>query len=405
MIDDCFSIGFNYRSIADRERGRFALDRTRQQMLYEEAPEIGVRALSILSTCNRTEIYGIGDAGRMQELYLKTIEAIPQESSGLFVKRGKEAIHHMFNVAAGLDSQIVGDREILGQFRNAFRTAKQHQRLNGFFERLANTCIQASKEVRSKTRLSDGTVSVSYAAVKFLKERDLPSGAKVLLIGAGELGKGISKNISAHLPSIALYLCNRTPEKALRLAKDMSTQVIPFESLHEKLAQFDVIVIAIGETHAPVITADMLRARTSPAILLDMSIPSGVGDGVRDLPEVEVITIDTVSQLINTTLSHRRAELPVAQEIIAKYVDAFHAWSVFYKNKHSITLWKSIITRMTDECPHLGKLPEDEKDALIRQSVARFSVFLREQSGLHGRPDVIIAKYLEKTHGKFVPEN
>jgi len=397
MINGCFSIGFNYHNTVDRERGQYALDEAKQAFLYQHAAANGIDSLAILNTCNRTELYGFGNIDAAEKLYLQAISAQGDAGQKLIRKRGTEAVQHVFHVASGLDSQIIGDLEILGQFKSAFQKAKQHNAINGYFERLANTSIQAAKEVRSKTHLSDGTISVGYAAVKFLKEAHLPENAKVLLIGTGEFGSGIAKNIVAYMPHTRLFLSNRTASRAEELAQKIHAQTLPIEMVGSVVADFDVVIVAVGNAPSPIIKADF-NFGMGNKIILDMSVPSGLEAGVWHIPNVDVITIDEVSALINETLETRKAQLPVAKEIIAKYAADFNTWSRFYENKHSIQAWRNVVVGMTEACPHASALPSEAKQYMVQKSVAEFSIFLKEHVHLKGMPEQIIEQYLHMVH-------
>lgn len=399
MINGCFSIGFNYKTVVDRERGQYALDDEKQAFLYQNAQKHGIESLAILNTCNRTELYGFGDIRVAEQLYLQALSVGDDAQSKLIKKKGEEAVKHLFQVASGLDSQIIGDLEILGQFKSAFQKAKKHKALNGYFERLANTAIQASKEVRSKTHLSDGTISVGYAAVKFLKESHLPENCKILLIGTGEFGSGIAKNIVAYMPHAQLFLTNRTASRAEDLAKNLNVQTLPFEIIGDVIADFDSVIVAVGNAPAPIIKANM-NFGVGNKIILDMSVPSGLEAGVWHIPNVDVIAIDEVSALINETIENRKAQLPIAQEIIAKYAAEFDKWSRFYENKNSIQAWRNVVVSMTEGCPHASALPGDAKKQLVQKSVAEFSIFLKEHVHLKGQPEQIIEHYLHVVHTK-----
>ena len=190
----------------------------------ESAAAFGLHELFILSTCNRTEIYGITD--NVQHM----VHALCQQTEGsveafnemAYIKKGTEAVEHFFNVAAGLDSQILGDYEIIGQIKQSIKTAKEKGFIGATVDRMANAVLQSSKAIKNQTALSGGTVSVSFAAVQYIKEKIAnPSNKKILLVGTGKIGRNTCKNMVDYLGTTNITLINRTAEKAAALANEL----------------------------------------------------------------------------------------------------------------------------------------------------------------------------------------
>jgi glutamyl-tRNA reductase len=176
----------------------------------------------VLSTCNRTEIYGFADSASQLINLLCDQTAGSKETflSAAYIKNGQEAITHLFNVSAGLDSQILGDYEIIGQIKAAVKFAKKLGCINVMLERLINTVLQSSKAIKNQTELSGGTVSVSFAAIQYIREHvKSVADKKILLLGTGKIGKSTSKNLVHYLKTKNITLINRTEEKAAELGK------------------------------------------------------------------------------------------------------------------------------------------------------------------------------------------
>jgi glutamyl-tRNA reductase len=213
--------GINYKKTNASLRGLFAIDHPAYATILKNAAHEGIQEIFILSTCNRTEIYGIAsDAEALIELLCSQSKAdIKTFREICYIKQGFEAVQHLFLVAAGLDSQILGDYEIVAQLKQAVKFSKQHKRVGTFLERLANFALQASKTIKSQTRLSSGSLSVAFAAMQFIKENALDiQHKKILLIGTGKIGKNTCKNLVDYLQTTNITLVNRTDEKAECLA-------------------------------------------------------------------------------------------------------------------------------------------------------------------------------------------
>ena len=194
--------GINYKKTEAAIRGQFAVSEEQYGQLLAAAREAGIRELFILSTCNRTEIYGLAnDAAQLAQLLCTHTDGDMTTFSELaYVKSGRDAVQHLFHVSAGLDSQILGDYEILGQIKKAAKFAKERGFIGTFTERLINSILQSSKAIKTGTQLSGGTVSVSFAAVQYIKEHiDRIQDKNILLVGTGKIGRNTCKNLVDYL--------------------------------------------------------------------------------------------------------------------------------------------------------------------------------------------------------------
>ena len=196
MLSDLFIFGVNHKILNTEQRSRFSLSTEGITTLYQLAKENSISSLSIINTCNRTELLVVGDINKAKELYISAVGIDVLLEKKMFTLNGKEAVEHLFHLISGLDSKVIGDLEILGQVKNAFRIAKEEGLLNGYMEKLSNHALQVAKEIKYQTSISDGTTSVAYAVVKILKKQKAIQRKKILLIGAGNFGKQINKNIT-----------------------------------------------------------------------------------------------------------------------------------------------------------------------------------------------------------------
>ncbi|MBZ5858586.1 glutamyl-tRNA reductase [Flavihumibacter profundi] len=322
-----FVAGISYKKSDSGTRSRFAISNEQYAWILAAAKQRGIAELFILSTCNRTEIYGI--ARDIEQLVVLLCEATG-ESTQLFhsiayLHRGKEAVQHLFEVATGLDSQILGDYEIVGQIKLAIKFSKENQGIGPFIERLYNQSLQTSKLVKNNTALSSGTVSVSFAAIQYLKEQVRDVAAKnVLLIGTGKIGRNTCKNLVDYLGCRNITLVNRTYEKARELAQELNIRALPAEQLNEGIADADIIVVA-ANADEPIIRAAQLTAPKQQWII-DLSIPNNVHPEVADLPLKNLLNVDQLSRMKDETLQMRMNEVPKARTIISTQMAEFLDW-------------------------------------------------------------------------------
>lgn len=320
----------------------YAVDELNYTQLLLQAKQFDVADYFILSTCNRTEIYGFAEnAGKLcQLLCSKTSGDLITFQKIAYVKQGVEAIAHFYSVAAGLDSQILGDYEIVGQIKKAVKLSKQYRCLGGNLERLVNSVLQASKEIKTATELSGGTVSVSFAAVQYIKEHVTDyANKKILLVGTGKIGKSTCKNMIDYLGTQKIVLINRTYEKALALANELNIQSAPFDCLDEIITQSDIILVATNAAK-PIITRQKLKHSTHK-LVFDLSIPHNVAVDANELKNITLINVDGLSSIKDKNIETRKAEVPKAQAIITKHLSEYLDWFRMRENIPTLTAVKS----------------------------------------------------------------
>jgi len=326
-LDHFFVAGINYKKTDVSIRGKFAINTTQYESLLAKAPVDKLKELFVLSTCNRTEIYGI--ASHAEDL----INLLCSETSGdinkfkqlAYIKRGKEAIEHLFEVGAGLDSQILGDYEIIGQLKQAVKFAKERNFIGTFSERLINSVLQSSKCVKSNTELSSGTVSVSFAAIQFLRNHVQDIADKnILLIGTGKIGRNTCKYLVGHFEANNITVMNRTDETAVELAKSMNIKYASYGNLHKEIDAADIILVSTN-AETPVILKKDIKAG-SKKILIDLSIPNNIDPAVAELSTITLINVDELSKQKDETLQRREAEVPQAKTIIEAHISDFIDW-------------------------------------------------------------------------------
>ena len=326
-ISSFFVAGINYRKSDASVRGQFSINTKQYEEIISFAPTFGIKNLFVLSTCNRTEVYGFAeDAHLLAKLLCTQTEGSLQNFSDLsYTKQGVYAIEHLFNVAAGLDSQILGDYEIVGQIKAAVKFSKQHQFIDTYLDKIISEVLAASKDIRTNTHLSSGTVSVSFAAVQYIRNYfEVLEGKNILLVGAGKIGGNTLKNIKDYLPGTNVTLMNRSESKAEALAIEHSIAYSNIETLQKGIDNADIIIVATNAPE-PIINAAHLQ-QAKKKLIIDLSVPFNVDADVKASANVHLVNVDELSRINDETLQKRAAEVPKVKNIIQEHISFFMNW-------------------------------------------------------------------------------
>jgi glutamyl-tRNA reductase len=325
--------GINYRKADTAIRGMYALNSEMVSVVLAKAKTAGLSEIFILSTCNRTEIYGLAPNPDMliELLCSETAGGAADFRNAAYIRKNNRAIEHLYEVAAGLDSQILGDYEIVGQLKTAVRLSKEAGMTGTFQERLISSVLQASKEIKNKTMLSGGTVSVSFAAVQMAKNHfgDL-TGRNILLLGTGKIGSNTCKNLVDYAGATNITLINRSVEKAEHLAKKYNLHFRGMEALEEEVRKADLIIAATSAKSAIVHKKHVEGSK--PKLIIDLSVPLNISEDVKECRDMMVIRVDELSKMKDDTLAKRKAEVPKAKEIIGEHIREFMTWSERRRN-------------------------------------------------------------------------
>jgi glutamyl-tRNA reductase len=326
-ISNFFVAGINYKKSDASIRGQFAINNDQYSTILELASLHGLNELFILSTCNRTEIYGFAhNSNQLVDLLCsQTVGNAETFKKAAYIKNGTDAVQHVFNVGAGLDSQILGDYEIVGQLKIAVKFAKDQGFVGAFTERLINCVLQSSKVIKNNTVLSGGTVSVAFAAVQYITNMVVnPSSKSILLLGVGKIGRNTCKNLVDYLGTKNITLINRSPEKAAALAGELGLRFSAIDNLDEEVEKADIILVATNSAQ-PVILKKHVEEK-GEKLIIDLSIPYNVADDAQTLPNVHMVNVDKLSKIKDDTLKMRLAEVPKAKGIIAELMMEFQDW-------------------------------------------------------------------------------
>ena len=341
-----YAIGLSYKKADAEIRGHFSLDDAGKQALLMQAEANGVESIIVTSTCNRTEIYGFAEHPYqlIKLLCDNTKGTVDEFQKVAYIYKNRDAISHMFRVGSGLDSQILGDFEIIGQLKNATIASKKLGLVNSFLERLINSVIQASKRIKTETNISSGATSVSFASVQYiLNEVADVSSKNILLFGTGKIGRNTCENLVKHSKNSHITLINRTKDKAEKIAGKFNLIVKDYANLQEEISRTDILIVATG-AQLPTVDKDIIQNK-KPLLILDLSIPKNVNENVTSLENVSLIHLDQLSKITDTTIENRRLDIPVAESIIEDVKTEFNNWLETRKFAPTI---KALKLKLTD---------------------------------------------------------
>jgi len=284
----------------------------------------GLAEVVVLSTCNRVEIYGVtlqpnvNLSGLFERLSGSTIDFTPH----LYFKEGLAAIQHLFSVAGGLDSMVLGETEITGQVKQAYQAAQEARLAGRVLNRLFQTALQTAKEIRTQTGIGRGATSVGSVAVELAErifDKDL-SEKTVMIIGAGKMGEACIRHLGKK-GARAVLVSNRSFERAEALAAEFNGRAIAFENSLAAMAEADIVVSSTGCPH-PILhredVAQVMSARRHrPLVLVDIAVPRDIAADVQELDNVYLYDVDDLEVIVRENVRHREQELARCETIIA----------------------------------------------------------------------------------------
>ncbi|MEW2920772.1 glutamyl-tRNA reductase [Muricauda sp. ANG21] len=322
-----YAIGLSYKKADAEVRGKFSLDVPAIDHILVKAKELGVDGLLAISTCNRTELYGFAQHPYqiIKLLCDQTLGTVEEFQEVAYVYKNHEAISHMFRVGTGLDSQILGDFEIISQIKQGFYRSRKLGMANPFLERLCNSVIQASKRIKNETELSSGATSVAFASVKYILD-NVPdiSEKNILLFGTGKIGRNTCENLIKHSNNSHITLINRTREKAEDVAGKFHLTVKDYGDLQTEIRKADILVVATG-AQLPTVSKALIYPK-KPLLILDLSVPKNVSDDVLELENISLVHLDQLSQITDDALAKRKEYIPKAEVIIDQVKKDFLKW-------------------------------------------------------------------------------
>ena len=386
-----YTIGLNYKKADAIVRGKFSLDGPAMENLLIQAKAQDLDGLLVTSTCNRTELHGFAQHPfqLIKLLCDNTQGTIEEFQEVAYIYKNNDAISHLFRVGTGLDSQILGDFEIISQLKQSFNRSKKHDIANPFMERLTNSVIQASKRIKNETEISSGATSVAFASVQYiLKNIENISSKNILLFGTGKIGRNTCENLIKHTNNTHITLINRTKDRAEKIAGKFNLLVKDYGDLQSEIRNCDVLVVATG-AQSPTISKELIYAKKS-LLILDLSVPKNVADDVSEIEKVTVIHLDLLSQITDETLERRKKFIPQAERIIEEVKDEFVQWLETRKFAPVIKALKKKLNTMKEEeldyqSKKLSDFNADQADVIsdriIQKITKQFANHLKDANG------------------------
>jgi glutamyl-tRNA reductase len=391
-----FTVGLSHRTapVELRECVDFAREGLSQALAALAARGIS-HEMVVLSTCNRAEIYAVAgpDAPDAIGRFFADYHRLPlaRVSEHLYVRHGADAARHLFRVAAGLDSLVVGEPQILGQVKSAYATASDSGYTSAVTNRLFHSAFGVGKRVRRETGLSEGAVSVSYAAIALARKifGDL-KGLNVVILGAGDMAKLTGLHLNGQEVR-QITITSRTLRTAEILAGQLGGRAVPWSDLQAALTSADIVITATGAVE-PVLTRslvqDVIRPRRQrPLFIIDIAVPRDVDPSVGDLDQLFLYNIDDLQGIVKENLARRSGELERAESIVEEEVHKFMAWiqsreiipTVVALRERFETIRQSELARLDAKLSNLPPEARDRVDEITQLIVQKLLLTPTEQ--------------------------
>jgi glutamyl-tRNA reductase len=415
----CLGLNHNTANVALREQLAFTSHRLQTALARlgcgDDPAWRDIQELAILSTCNRVELYAVGAGPIFDELetFLSDTQntAIAEFSTSLYRLIDNEATEHLMRVACGLDSVVIGEPQILGQVTDAYAAANQQGTAGKILSQLFQSAIHAGKRARSETTINHSPASISSVAVNLISAtvQDLPS-AQVMVLGAGEMAELAVESLRKRGVNNILVI-NRTVQRAQELAQRWAGRAAALEMLLDHLPEADVVITSTGAPHIVIwrsMVEEAFRRRPHrPMVFMDIAVPRDVDEEVKKIPGIRLYDIDSLSELLQTSLAQRQAQIPKVEEILAEELAGFKAYLSsldvvpiiveMRKQADNIrrTEIKKAMQRMPDLTPEMEKQIEALTTAIVNKILHRPTIRLRGEScGLYAADFASLTRYL-----------
>jgi glutamyl-tRNA reductase len=363
-----FCLGASHKTAAIEFREELYLND--EQLLFALPPTLQkfrFRELAALSTCNRFEMFGVLDPSlerneeiisayvEMQRLAEKKLPVdIDKIRASTYLLHGSDAIRHIFSVAASLDSLIVGETQITGQFKNALAIAKEATTLGSTLDRLGQEALSAAKKVRNQTSISERTVSISHAALDIAKRvfRNLAE-RKILIIGAGEMGQ-VAAQYAANYHPVELFIANRTIPHAQTLVQKLGVgRAYGLDSLPDLIREADIVISATGSPglvlELEMVERAVKQRRGRPLFMVDIALPRDIAPGIGELSETYLFDIDDLKQVVDDNKEQRQLAAKDAEVIIQDVTNQFVQWLDTHSVKPALAEFREYLNNLIEQ--------------------------------------------------------
>lgn len=388
QTSDFAVLSISYEKADAEIRGKFAFFDDHIKSFANKIHKEDLGDAFVVSTCNRTEIYSTTkNYLHIAELYCNTVGVqLSDFLKYVNVLQREDALFHLFRVAAGLESQIIGDFEIVSQIKNAYHRFKKYKDFsNPYLERAINSSIQISKRIKNETGISTGSASVSYAAVHYILNHTNQLHQKnILLLGVGEIGQNTIENLVKHVYQPKIKIANRSFEKAEKIADKYKIPQIDFNLFPEELKQTDVLIVATGAQKYIIDESNFPKDKEM--LVIDLSIPNNVQKEIGNWENVTLIDVDQLSQTIQETMEQRKKEIPKAEGIIKEMAKDFVDWEKKRKLAPNINHFKNSLKKIEENEMHnihkkfhYAKIEDMElSNNLVQKITNRFAKYILE---------------------------
>ena len=381
-MDKIILIGLNHKTAPIEIRECLAFSESDAcSALAGLCTEVSIEESILLSTCNRVELLftarEIPGAIQAAKTFFSRQKQIPLADfeSALYLHQGEAAVRHLFRVAASLDSMVVGEPQILGQVKTAYRLATEQKSSGVILNRLLHRTFFVAKRIRTETGIGDHAVSISYAAIELgRKIFGSLEGKRVLLVGAGEMAELAVEHLIRHRVG-QVVVANRTLERAMALATQYKGSAIRLEEVPEQLGRADIIISSTGSPEyvlrVPEVKAAMRNRRNRPLFFIDIAVPRDIDPAINAINNAYVYDIDDLNTVIDTNIEDRQREAVKAERIIDEAVIQFRQW---YEGLEVVPTIKALHAKiraaaqaeMEKTFQHLAHLNAEDRKAIER---------------------------------------
>lgn len=408
-----FSYGIHHKNTPVETREKLALDAANLKRALELSRG-RIEELVILSTCNRVEFYGVAGDSESPERSLHALieEVLGRPSAEFFgsaeIRRGREAVRHIFRVAAGLESLVVGENEILGQMREAFRAAADTGAAHSLLYRLMEKALKIGKDVRAQTRINEGAVSIPSVAVE-LAEKIFGRlrHEKVMVLGTGEMGTQTLRNLKSSGAEIR-YVVSRDPDAGKPVAAEFGGVWLSMTEWESKLGQVDILITSTASP-VPVVSRGqvervMKERRGRPLFCIDIAVPRDIDPLVQEIDDVYLYNIDDLRGVAQSNLSLRGSEVAAAEKMTEDAVAAFAGWMEQLAARPTLSRFETFVERILDaELEDLFRQAgaSDQDRSRLKQRIRSQILHYPHEKIKEASQNGGVRRYLEALHSLF----
>lgn len=375
-----FVVGLNHKTADVDVREKLAFNGSRLEeglIKFKELPDI--EEAMILSTCNRVELYAnVRDTVKAFEsikTFLSEFHNLNRGSldNALYIYDDINAVRHIFRVASSLDSMVIGEPQILGQLKDAFELALEKKTTGVLLNRLMKKAISVAKRVRTKTRIAENAVSISFAAVELAKKIFTDLSKRVfMLLGAGEMAELAARHLISNGVK-EVIVSNRTYERACELAKEFNGRPVKFDEFIQEIVRADIVICSTGAPKYVLLKNQMQKVmkerKQRPAFIIDISVPRNIDPEINDLDNIYLYNIDDLQGVVDANIFERQKEAEKAEKIIEEEIETFLKWqssldsvpTIIALREKAEEIKKEELDKLLNKIPEIG---EKEKKAI-----------------------------------------